>query len=159
MKKLNLGCGDKYKDKWVNVDVNKNFKADKYFDINKFPYPFSKNTFEVVLIENVLEHTDNPLEVLKEVIRICKNDAKVIIEVPHAFSYTNVSDIQHKRNFTENSFNEGRLREYDISNLILLKQIFIFDSLWKKFIPFKGFLKIFFNGIYENIRFEFEVRK
>ena len=118
MKKLNLGCGDKYKKGWMNTDIIKEVKADKHFDLNKFPYPFSKDTFEEILIENVLEHAENPIGVLKEVIRISKNGANITVEVPHAFSYTNASDVQHNRNFTENSFNEGRMKEYGLGKIM-----------------------------------------
>ena len=99
-------------------------------------------------------------KVLEEIIRISKDKGKIRIIVPHATSYANFTDIQHKTNFTENSFSQRLLEELELSkNLILKKQEFIFKNKWKKCIPFKKYLKIFLNGIYDDILFEFEVGK
>ncbi|MBU1103120.1 MAG: class I SAM-dependent methyltransferase [Nanoarchaeota archaeon] len=157
-KKLNLGCGLDYKKGWVNVDVI-DVKADMKFDLNNFPYPFKKDTFDEILLRMILEHLEEPIEVLKEVIRISKNNAKLIIIVPHANSYANLTDIQHKTNFTEDSFDIYLLNEYGLNSLFLGKKEFIFHHQWKKYMPFKSYLKIFLNGLYDDLCFEFRVRK
>lgn len=159
MKKLNLGCGEDYKEGWVNVDCRNNIKSDVKWDLEEFPYPFKDNDFSEVLISHVLEHVADPIKTLKEIIRICEHHAKVIIKVPHAFSYANVSSIQHKANFVEHSFSQHHLKEYDLEQLKLTKQDFFFANKWKKRIPFKKYLKIFLNGIYDDLYFELEVRK
>jgi len=46
--KLNLGCGDDYKDGYVNLDWNKNARADLYHNLNQIPYPFPDNTFDEI---------------------------------------------------------------------------------------------------------------
>ncbi len=159
MKKLNLGCGNDYKKGWVNLDSRKNVRSDITHNLNKFPYPFKESYFDEILLENVLEHLENPIKVLKELIRISRNNARIIVSVPHATAYTNKSDIQHKTNFTEHTFTQEHLKEYELEQLILKNQEFIFFYNWKKIIPFKKYLKIFFNGLYDNIKFEFLVRK
>jgi len=107
----------------------------------------------------ILEHLDNPIKVLKEIIRISKNKAIIEVVVPHANSYAAITDIQHKTHFTENSFNKNLLEEYGLNNLILKKVELQFKNTWKKCIPFKKYLKIFFIGVYDNIKFIFEVKK
>lgn len=159
MKKLNLGSGEDYRTGWVNVDSRNNVKADVKWDLNKFPYPFKRDYFDNILLSHVLEHLENPIRTLKEIIRISRNNAKIVILVPHANSYANYSDIQHKVNFTENSFTEEHLKEYELNQLILNNQKFLFLNRWKKIIPFKRYLKIFFNGIYDDMMFEFKVIK
>ncbi|MBU3906871.1 MAG: class I SAM-dependent methyltransferase [Nanoarchaeota archaeon] len=162
MKKLNLGCGEDYKNPgegWVNLDNNKLFKADIYHDLNKIPYPFKANSFDKIYMKMILEHLDNPIEFLKDVIRISKKGAKIVLIAPHATSYANLTDIQHRTNFTESSFSKELLKEYNLQELILKKRDFIFHNKWKKVIPFKKYLKIFFNGLYEDLLFEFEVKK
>lgn len=159
MKGLNLGSGGDYKEGWINIDCRNNVKLDVKWDLNKYPYPFKENTFDEVLIRHVLEHLENPIRVLKELIRICKNDAKITIFVPHAISYANLSDIQHKNNFTEHSFTKKHLKQYDLEKLKLTEQEFIFKNKWKKYIPFKRYLKIFLNGIYDDLFFELTVKK
>jgi ubiquinone/menaquinone biosynthesis C-methylase UbiE len=159
--KLNLGCGRDYKNGWVNVDSRKNIHADVIHDLNKFPYPFEKNNFDEVYVSHILEHLDDPVSSLKEIIRVSKKGAKVIVKVPHAFSYANVTDMQHKTNFTENSFTVAHMREYELEvSLKLLRKEFEYPSnSWKRFIPFKKYLKVFLNGIYDDLIFEFEVVK
>jgi len=159
MEKLNLGSGDDYRGGWTNLDCRNNVKLDIQHDLNKFPYPFKKDIFDYILIKHVLEHVDDPIKLLQEMTRICKNNAKIKIFVPHATSYANFSSIQHKSNFTENSFTETQCKGYDLEKLKPLKTKFIFKNKWKKYIPFKKVLKIFFNGIYDDLFFEFEVQK
>lgn len=155
--KLNLGCGkDKRKD-WVNLDIKT--PADILWDLDSYPYPFKDNVFEEIEARMILEHLDNPIKAIKEIVRIAKSKAIIRIIVPHANSYANNTDIQHKTNFTENSFTETMLEKYDISNLKLIKQEFLFGHKWKRFIPFKNFWKIWLNGIYDDLLFEFEVKK
>ena len=160
MKKLNLGCGEDYKEGWINIDVNKNYKADIYSDINIFPYPFKNNEFDEVYASMILEHLDNPILALKELSRIPKQNAIIKIIVPHATSYSNLGDLQHKFSFTESTFEKNLLIEYGINNLVLINKKFLFENnKWKKLIPFKKYLKIFFNGIYDDILFKFKVIK
>jgi len=159
MNKLNLGCGKDYRQGWVNVDFRDDVKLDAKHNLNKIPYPFKKNQFDIVLMRMILEHLDNPIKVLKEIIRISKNKAIIEVVVPHANSYAAITDIQHKTHFTENSFNKNLLEEYGLNNLILKKVELQFKNTWKKCIPFKKYLKIFFIGVYDNIKFIFEVKK
>lgn len=104
MKKLNLGCGSDYKNGWVNLDINKNVKADIYHNIEKFPYPFHNNSFDFVLLNMVLEHISSPIAVLEEVWRISKPNAMVKVFVPHWSSYLQYSDLTHKSAFSALSF-------------------------------------------------------
>ena len=157
--KLNLGSGQLgYKEGWVNVDIKDDIKLDVEWDLNKFPYPFEDSTFDEVLIRYVLEYLDNPIRVLKEIARITKNNARIFIYVIHANSYSGLSQINFKVNFTENSFNFKRFEQYGIEGLKLVNVELIFDN-WKKYIPLKKFLKIFLNGLYDKIKFEIEVIK
>lgn len=157
-KKLNIGCGNDYRVGWVNLDLI-DVKKDVKHDLNKIPYPFKKDLFNEVLMKMILEHVKDLISVLKEIIRISKNGAKLEIIVPHATSYANFTDIQHKTNFTESSFNNELLQEYGLANLELVNVNFIYKNRWKKFIPFKRFFKIFLNGIYDDLLFDFKVKK
>jgi len=159
MKKLNLGCGNDYKEGWTNVDILKEIKADINHNLNKYPYPFKADQFDYVEARMILEHLDNPIEGLAEMARIGKKGGTINITVPHCFSYAAMTDIQHQRNFTENSFNKHLLDEYNLSGLIELKSTKLIDkNKWKRFIPLRKYLKIFFVGIYEDIEFVFKIK-
>lgn len=97
MRKLNLGCGNDYKEGWLNCDFNKNVKADKYFDMNKFPYPFPDDKFDKILLDNVLEHftKDKAIKVLEELHRIAKPYGTIEIYVPHFSGMYAFSHLTH----------------------------------------------------------------
>jgi predicted SAM-dependent methyltransferase len=99
MKKLNLGCGEDYKEGWVNLDIVQGVKADVYADIGK-KLPFKDNTFEYVFISHVLEHVNNLTGLMAELKRICKEGAIINIRVPHASSICSYQDPTHVRFFT-----------------------------------------------------------
>ncbi|MBS3091157.1 methyltransferase domain-containing protein [Candidatus Pacearchaeota archaeon] len=71
--KLNIGCENEYKKGWVNLDVNKEVKADVYFDLSKLPdkkLPFKDSQFDEILCSHVLEHVDDVEGVMNEIYRI-----------------------------------------------------------------------------------------
>jgi len=70
MNKLNLGCGLKKLEGYINVDNREICKPEFVHDLNVFPYPFSDNQFSEVVSDHVIEHLENPLRVLQEIYRI-----------------------------------------------------------------------------------------
>ena len=107
--RLNLGCGTKYKKGWVNVDFNKEVKADVYCDLTK-KVPFEDNSIDRILLDNTLEHVkkDRLFWVLDELWRICKNGAIIKINVPH---YTSVIAFKHLAHY--NYFGVGSFEIYN----------------------------------------------
>ncbi len=104
MKKLNFGCGRIIKKGWTNVDLQKGKSIDKSFDFNKFPYPLKSNKFDYILVDNVLEHLDDPVRVLDELSRISKKNANILIKVPYYNCKGAYNDITHKHFFNETTF-------------------------------------------------------
>ena len=96
-RKLNLGSGEFLKDGYVNVDYHSISNPDISHDLNKFPYPFADNYFELVEADHVLEHLAEPFEVMRELRRICAPGATIHIRVPH-FS-RGFTHADHKRGF------------------------------------------------------------
>jgi len=102
-KRLNLGCGNDYKKGWVNVDYFGD-KINKKVDLNKFNKKgqyssFKKsNEYDEILCSHLIEHLDDPIKAINEIIRIAKNRSKVTIKVPH-FSCSNAYAVTHKHVF------------------------------------------------------------
>ena len=78
-KKLNLGCGNDYKEGWVNLEntdgyIDRKYKADVFHDLNKYPYPFKSNEFDLILASHLVEHLEDPLRFFKHRNSINLND-------------------------------------------------------------------------------------
>ena len=162
IKKLNLGSGDFYLDGYTNVDIRDNCKTDIKWDLNNYPYPFKDNEFDECLLDMVLgAGIYDCIKCIKEVSRIVKKGGKIIIIGTHALAYSSLSGLyQHNIELSENTFIDIRIREFELENYIkLINQEFIYVNKWKKYIPFKKYLKIFLRGLYDDLRFEFEVIK
>ena len=102
--KLNLGCGNKILDGYVNVDKFDLYNVDIKHDLEKFPYPFNDNSVEEIKLSHVLEHIgqdpDIFIKILKEIYRICKNQALINIAVPHPRHDDFIADPTHVRPIT-----------------------------------------------------------
>lgn len=135
-KQLNLGCGGDLKEGYVNVDFEKFKGIDLSFDLNKVPYPFKKNEIEKVLMFNILEHLENPYEIMKEIYRICKPGAKIYLKVPHFSSNTAWADIQHKRGYSVETFmNTNLTRMFKIveNRIVFSRHYKLFEPLANRF--------------------------
>ena len=102
--KLNLGSGSKILDGYINVDKYDYYKPDIIHDLEVFPYPFEDNSIEEILLSHVLEHIgqqpDTFINIMKELYRICSNNALIIINVPHPRHEDFLSDPTHVRPIT-----------------------------------------------------------
>lgn len=166
--KINLGCGRNYLKGYINIDINKSLKADKYFNLNKFPYPFPDNYAEEVLLDNVLEHLEDVFRVVGEVHRILKQDGILEIFVPYAKSDGALQDPTHKHLFTEKSMDyliSGSGYDY-YSNCkfkILTKQLSSANktrlSKIRILIPFKFIFKYVLFNMYDQVYFRLQALK
>ena len=96
--RLNLGCGRDIKPGWVNVDVYGD--ADVKHDLGVMPWPFDDNSTCDVMLHNVMEHLPDTCAVMRELYRICVNDAVIRIAVPHPLNDDFVSDPTHVSRIT-----------------------------------------------------------
>lgn len=122
---LHLGCGMNKKPGSLGIDINPKSKADYIHDLNKFPYPFHSNYFDMVIADNILEHLDDIPKVLLEIHRICKNKARLLVTTSHFSSLDSFTDPTHKHFFTTRTFDyfiEGTdLSKFQYSKHLLKK--------------------------------------
>jgi predicted SAM-dependent methyltransferase len=80
---LNLGCGDKYCDYFVNIDANPLRKLDLWLDIRN-GLPFADESVDSIYTAQMLEHfyPNELVKVLAECRRVLKIDAGMRIVVP-----------------------------------------------------------------------------
>lgn len=100
--KLNLGCGNKKMEGYVNVDLYGD--PDVRVDLEQFPWPWADNSVDEIQLVHVLEHLGETktvfISVMKELYRVCKDGAKINIEVPHFKSDDFFNDPTHIRPIT-----------------------------------------------------------
>jgi hypothetical protein len=100
--RLNLGCGTKCLDGYINVDKFGN--PDLCLDLETFPYPWENNSVAEIKMHHVLEHlgqeTETYLKIIQELYRICQPNAKINIIVPHHRSDRFFHDPTHVRPIT-----------------------------------------------------------
>ena len=174
--KLNLGCGADIRKEYLNVDYFDSKGVDKVLDLEKFPYPFEENSFKEIVMQDILEHLNDPIKTLEEIFRISKHNAKIKIRVPH-FSSGNVwGDLTHKRGFSSTIFNHFDLEKNKHSTSLekkrkmnfKIKKVRLHFPAPYRFIGFNQIFSIYpllyermFYGIFPcgNISFEIEADK
>jgi ubiquinone/menaquinone biosynthesis C-methylase UbiE len=108
-KRLNLGCGLKKIEGFINVDISPTVKPDQIVDLNKFPWPFADNEFDHIVAKDILEHLGDTssdfIKAIKEMYRISHNGAIWEVQAPHWRCDIAIDDPDHKRLITMGMFN------------------------------------------------------
>lgn len=119
MKKiLVLGCGFKRFPRATHLDINPDVKPDVIHDLTKYPWPFEDNQFKSIIAEHILEHiwtqgdVEGYFKLFREIWRICKNGAKVIIKLPYGLHPEAYADIGHRSFWTPSTFKFISKQEY-----------------------------------------------
>lgn len=135
---LDVGCGDGERTmriaKYFNIDLiktygldqsdwhinegKKKFNAEK-IDLETTNIPYSSDTFELVICNQVFEHLKNYKNVMFEIIRVTKNGGYIVLGVPNLAHLINrvyllfgmqpmciAIDSVHVRGFTHKGFTE-----------------------------------------------------
>lgn len=142
-KVLDVGCGIgdmlKYRSRTIGVDINPatvKFCKDSGLDavfMKKDRLPFSNEVFDGIVLDNVLEHIENPLPLLAEINRVLKKNGTLIIGVPGRKGYE--SDPDHKTFYDEKALELVSLKSrFTIKKFYYLPlNLKILDSLIKQF--------------------------
>ena len=125
---LDLGSGDCYISKNLDcsnlitcVDIsdiglkkcNQRSIRTLRYDINK-KLPFKDNSFDIILMLDVLEHIIDPILLMSEARRVCREKGKIILVVPNSYNIFNrflffsgiKMDITDKAHITSEIFSE-----------------------------------------------------
>lgn len=96
--KLNLGCGLLKLDGFVNVDVEPLMAPDVLVDLTRVRWPWDDNSVDEAQASHLLEHIPHGepfYHFLRELYRVCKPGAKVLIVLPHPSHDCFLSDPTH----------------------------------------------------------------
>ncbi len=165
---LDFGCGSKpYKslfqvDKYIGLDYenpghpHENEEIDVFYDGQKIP--FDDNSFDSVLCSEVIEHVFNLDDILKELNRVMKPGAKMLITCPFAWNeheipndFARYTRFALKSKFEENGF---ELVSYSKSGnfwstIFQLMNMYFYERSrkdWFKFVPLRIIYKVFVYG-------------
>jgi len=148
-KRLNLGCGFKKLDGFLNIDNSDLCSPDMVVDLEKTPWPFKDNEFSHIVAKDILEHLKNDFsETIKEMYRISDNGAVWEIQVPHPRSDLFLDDPTHVKAITaktlkmfdmmeikrlvENGFSESYLAFMHNVDINVLEVKYEFHDEWVK---------------------------
>ena len=112
--KLNIGCGNKKKQGFLGVDRYPCDAVDIVADINGV-LPFRSDTVQEIWMDNVIEHVTDISKLMKEIHRVCKNNAVISIITPHfssAASWRDPTHLHHLSFFSMNHFEKNDVAHY-----------------------------------------------
>lgn len=161
--KLNLGCGQKHLDGYVNCDMLGTVGADKVFDLDTPPYPFDESSVDEILLDNVLEHLGDVVRVMEELHRILKVGGKLTVLVPYAKSDWAFHDPTHRHFFTEKSmdyfssgfgYNFYSKAQFQVVKAALISNDHTPTRRVRNLLPFRSVLRHFFYNMFDAVHFE-----
>ena len=105
--RIDLGCGNKKKEGFIGFDMKKGSSADHVCDLTK-GIPLPGNSVDEIYSSHFLEHVDDYNLIMKEMIRVCRNSARIEIVLPY-YSYVGAvlhsfNDNPHRHIFSEAYF-------------------------------------------------------
>jgi len=103
--KLNLGSGTKRIPGFLNIDYSSECSPDIVMNLEEIPWRFDTDSVSHIIMNHVLEHIGQTsatfLGIMKELYRVCRNDAVIDITVPHHAHDNFFSDPTHVRAVTK----------------------------------------------------------
>lgn len=143
MNVLNVGCGNAKRDfpeadradSIVGVDLSPHADADVLHNLDQFPWPFESDQFDLIIMQDIIEHLEDIPAVMNEVWRIARDGCVVRIRTPHYSSYYAYNDPTHKRFFgiyvLDGFLDSSQNRLYATARFRMQKRQILFSKLWR----------------------------
>ncbi len=176
--RLNLGCGNHKLPDFTNVDLYG--EPDIRLDLESPDWPWADSSVDLILLNHVLEHLGRDFDifnrVIKNIYRVCKSGANVIINVPHPRHDNFIGDPTHVRIVTPQvmslydkaqceawqagGYSNTPLALYHRVDFRMIECVFVPDRAYEKLPPQDlEALARQQNNVIVEIRMQFEVRK
>lgn len=106
--KLDLGCGNRRSDGYVGIDRHRSPATHVVADITKLP--LREGCADEILLDNVIEHVADLIVLMREVARVSRDGARVVVVTPHFTSWASWRDPTHLHHlswFSLDHFDDG----------------------------------------------------
>ena len=80
----------------IGIDLSAETDADIVADLDEVPWPVDDDSFDQILLQDVIEHLENPLDAPAELHRIGRPGARIHIRTPHFSSVLAYGDATHR---------------------------------------------------------------
>jgi SAM-dependent methyltransferase len=132
--KLNLGCGKKTLDGYVNVDHLDIDGIDLLCDLSQLPLPFESNSIDEIYCCHFISHVPDIVGLMNEFHRILKQGGIVQIYAPHFSSDNYKTDPTHMNSLGMRSMNYFcKVKNWD---LIYTDKLFNLELAYVSFYQF-----------------------
>lgn len=140
---VNLGCGTKKSDfpesqlatTLVGIDCRHFEGVDVIHNLDIFPYPLETSAFDLVILQDVLEHLADVPSVMAEVHRISAPGGEVRIRTPHYSSYYAFGDPTHRHYFSslalESFYSQSGSTYVPHIRFTLVERRILFPKIWR----------------------------
>ena len=110
-------------------------------------------SYSYVYSRTVIEHLFDIEKVLKELHRICKDEALILIITTYFNNYTSYSSVEHLHHFNKHAF-----LNVNIEGLELVELKLVSSKIGLVF-PFRGFLSKYIPNLIKQIHITYKVKK
>jgi len=104
---LNLGCGQQRwgrNGNYVGADIFPGKHVDVVLDLEGGKLPFPTETFDVVVLDQVVEHLLNLVPLIQECHRVLRDGGYLYITTPHFSNLNSWVDPTHHKHYSLHSF-------------------------------------------------------
>ena len=151
MKTIDIGCGPNKLPGAFGVNGHSFPGVDQVFDFDTSPWPIPDNSFDSLRAIHVIEHVASTKTFLKEIHRIAKPGAEVLIETPHFSWVDSWSDPTHLWHFSSDWYTcltKGEYLSHIIGEFELISTEIEFNQTFRSLIP-RLITKLFGRVAYE----------
>lgn len=97
---LDVGCGSNKYPGAIGIDISDETSADVVHDLDTFPWPLEDDSFDQILLQDVVEHLHDLYAVFGELHRVSRPGARLQLRTPHFSSVLAYSDPTHVHFFS-----------------------------------------------------------